>query len=1520
MDNDYPEISLVNDTQPNNDTNSHSIAPGEGKIPSNLMRESDWDINAFPHLHPTGKFGLHFSRYIKLAPWKYFTQRLYNVNRKFASTTHYLFASLYYLERHQLEQQINVSYLRGNVNNGLLHEISDPYSVLDPVPNSPRYCQKKRYEMMAKLENLGPFTFFWTLSSGEVRWMENFTSILALQGKTISYETNAAKETILVDNKPLEELLENRSLHDLVRENVLVVTRNFNNRVRAMIKNVIIDKNNPMYSTFYNYRVEFQLRGAPHVHGVLWVDYNEMEKVVPEITKCMSALRNQKRLTNEQCRIVATFVDKFTSCSLSNPTVADKVREVQIHKHTRTCCKKGYMCRFGFPRFPSEKTIIAQPLPRDDFVSDFEYDAAKKRHQTILTIVKGALNDLQEDEYMTTSLDDILRNNDIKKSDYYAALSVASRGTVIILKRDVKEVFVNNYNPEWLNAWDANMDIQVCLDYYGVITYITDYYTKDESGTMPFLIDALKECSDKQPPEKMRVIADTFLTHRLKGECEALYCIDPNLHLTDSNIKTIWVDTNIPSNRRKFLRKISDDENNDDLEPCDSNESEYQVGMTTGIDSMAKTIRIPGKEGKYVLNSSSIHQKYALRPMSLSKLSLAQFSISYDTCPATTKCVKDFEQGDIRRSPQVIVTSAEYCNAIEYLPKVINVDGRFMRLRRQRAVLRHKKYREDTEPHAFMYSELLLYYPWRDEEDLSPDDSNKCFTLYRDNLHAIEKVKNALFPHKNNVEQGRALLDTVREVHASHLGPELDPEHEHIQDNDAEAGLEVEANDVLRYPGNLLGEQSNINEGSTSIYKRIDISDAEAMAKDVQNLDSDQRKVFDIALEYARDVRKMTEDQMSRKKAPLLVVHGGGGTGKSTLITTIAKWTEATLRHDDDRHPDQPFILLTAPTGTAAKNINGLTLHSTFNMPFGNSFVSLADKHRDKKRTELSRLEILIIDEFSMVKADMLYQLNMRLKEIKQNDRDFGGVAVFLFGDIMQLRPVQARYIFQTPKNEKFALCYLLRSLWHQFNVVELKRNHRQGEDGEYADILNRIRFGMCTEMDIELLKARNSVSLPVEAVHLFATNVEVNHYNERRLNEMKEAAVELSAVNIHPTITSYEPHVSRNGTVHDTPLLAVVKLKKNARVIITYNVDISDGIVNGSLGTVREFVPHKQADGVHTILIEFDDPESGRKARQNAQRDDNLTPCNRVSLEYTVGKKGVQNSTKVKVIQFPLKLAWAATVHKFQGQTISKPTALVGHMERMNQAAQAYVMLGRIQSMSQLYLSSFDARKIRVNEDALVEARRLHSVALNTTTSLWDETTFLKISHLNIRSLRKHIDDLRSDPIILGSNVICLSETWMPNETDVHQIALPGYNVLLNGSGRGKGIAIYHNLDDVEYQHVCNHPVQMSKLSTVKYDIFLIYRPPTSSLMELLLLIQEHLSVSRETVLCGDFNWDLLKNSGNCVYEFLINSGFKQLITSATHILGGLLDHVYANIKVVDTMIHPAYYSDHDATCIILP
>ena len=115
-------------------------------------------------------------------------------------------------------------------------------------------------------------------------------------------------------------------------------------------------------------------------------------------------------------------------------------------------------------------------------------------------------------------------------------------------------------------------------------------------------------------------------------------------------------------------------------------------------------------------------------------------------------------------------------------------------------------------------------------------------------------------------------------------------------------------------------------------------------------------------------------------------------------------------------NPDCPYLLITAPTGTAAANIRGQTLHSTFGFSFGNEYYSLSDKQRDEKRTNLKNLKFVIIDEISMVKADLLYQLDMRLREIKQRpDKIFGGVAIYTFGDMLQLRPCQARYIFEEP-------------------------------------------------------------------------------------------------------------------------------------------------------------------------------------------------------------------------------------------------------------------------------------------------------------------------------------------------------------------------------------------------------------------------------------------------------------------------------------------------------------------------
>ena len=117
-----------------------------------------------------------------------------------------------------------------------------------------------------------------------------------------------------------------------------------------------------------------------------------------------------------------------------------------------------------------------------------------------------------------------------------------------------------------------------------------------------------------------------------------------------------------------------------------------------------------------------------------------------------------------------------------------------------------------------------------------------------------------------------------------------------------------------------------------------------------------------------------------------------------------------------------------APTGRAAVNINGVTLHSAFGFTFGNEHLSLPDKTRDTKRNVYKNLKFLIIDEISMVKADQLYQLDLRLREITmRSDEIFGGVSLLLFGDIMQLRPVMGRYIWCQPQNEAYLHAYMVQ-------------------------------------------------------------------------------------------------------------------------------------------------------------------------------------------------------------------------------------------------------------------------------------------------------------------------------------------------------------------------------------------------------------------------------------------------------------------------------------------------------------
>merc|ERR1719209_2578899 len=130
------------------------------------------------------------------------------------------------------------------------------------------------------------------------------------------------------------------------------------------------------------------------------------------------------------------------------------------------------------------------------------------------------------------------------------------KGSEVLLRRDIDEVFMSNYNPEWIEAWDANLDLSPVYDYFGVITYVTDYFTKDSTGLTEILRTAMNQLSKEDDMwQKCNALANQFMTHRQIGEMEAIYKTLANMNLVYSSVATVWVPTEPKAERRPFLQR-----------------------------------------------------------------------------------------------------------------------------------------------------------------------------------------------------------------------------------------------------------------------------------------------------------------------------------------------------------------------------------------------------------------------------------------------------------------------------------------------------------------------------------------------------------------------------------------------------------------------------------------------------------------------------------------------------------------------------------------------------------------------------------------------------------------------------------------------------------------------------------------------------------------------------------------------------------------------------------------------------
>lgn len=424
------------------------------------MDDDKFEALAFPHLFPLGRNTLSTGRTVNLTAKKYFIQKILDVDGRFAKNIDYLLAAQYCSEQKHVQDSISIMMRQscGKVNAGQVKNSSyvaslchsdNAFRVLKKVRGSPPYWAQLQHDVMAMIRQLGKATFFLILSCADLKWPDVIQIIARQYGR--HYTDNDIKEMSFEDKSTW------------IRTNPVTVARHFHYRLQSFFHNCILTPAQPLGPVEdYVIRIEFQQRGSPHAHIVLWI------KDAPQLGVD----------TDEQ---VTEFINRYQTASLcEDEDVNELVRTVQTHNHSSYCRKNG-TCRFEFPKPPSNKTLIAtckeEGIMEANNVMKSVYQKIHKFGDTVSNI----------------TLEEILEMCGISQEEYSAALAVTKKGSKIILQRTTKDLSTNPFNKHILKFWGANMDLQYIVDCYACVMYLASYVLKAEKGMSMLLKNVAKE-------------------------------------------------------------------------------------------------------------------------------------------------------------------------------------------------------------------------------------------------------------------------------------------------------------------------------------------------------------------------------------------------------------------------------------------------------------------------------------------------------------------------------------------------------------------------------------------------------------------------------------------------------------------------------------------------------------------------------------------------------------------------------------------------------------------------------------------------------------------------------------------------------------------------------------------------------------------------------------------------------------------------------------------------------------------
>ena len=684
------------------------------------------------------------------------------------------------------------------------------------------------------------------------------------------------------------------------------------------------------------------------------------------------------------------------------------------------------------------------------------------------------------------------------------------------------------------------------------------------------------------------------------------------------------------------------------------------------------------ESSKEIFFTDNVEDRYPNRPDKLENMSLMEFMQKYD-----------------HANPEDVKKRSD----------LISLGGNFgyMKPRKTLALISHPIPKKDVRPEEYYECLLMLFTSWRNRKEVLGIHNKTYEEAFRKECtsnDALKKYEKSICSFYGN----REIMDEKIKKAEEKIDEEIVPEHVHFSEDLIE-NIAQEFSDGRSVRGPPYEDfTKSFNSDQSRIFSNI-ISSLHAQNPDIS-------VPGNVSLSPITD----------QTKSVFMFISGYGGTGKSFLIKGLTSYVQQVFNAD---------VALMAPTGIAASNINGMTMHRLLQLPVQHGkvppYASLSDQNLHQIHQLFKNVKLFITDEISMVNNVNIVYVHRRLGEIfNQSSNLMGGQNFVCLGDLLQLSPIMHGPCF---KDLGLAERKLINgvfdvNLWHGITYDELTNNVRQQNDPRFAKLLLDVRVGFIEEEDERWLLGkcafkftqvkeedrRKEIAKFIHSEMIENRNYTILVPTNSTATKLNQAMLEILPAKVYSFIAidqlfgnkpNFDENLKKRVAKLDSDprqtagLESVLHIKIGCKVMLRRNLDVSKGLCNGSIGIVKSLKAKAGSvismRNIEAIEVEFE------KCTANIKR---------VNSEFFL--PGYRQNLRIRREQFPLILSYAMTVHKSQGLTLNY--AMVDCGNEVFGKGQIYVALSRVTCSDNLKLLNFNSSRIRACEDAKHEYTRLGS------------------------------------------------------------------------------------------------------------------------------------------------------------------------------------------------------------------